>query len=151
MPIAIVVDKRAAGIPPNLGSRLNQSSLLCYIRKRAVAVVAIERILAVIRDQEIIAAIVVVVAHAAGLAPASSVLQSRTDRHIGEGSIAIVLEETTVRFLALRKTLQPPAIDQKEIDPAIVIVVVEGQATASSFKEVFIGEFAAVDCLNVEA
>jgi hypothetical protein len=75
--VAVVVDEGAAGVPANLRAGLDQAGLLGDVGEGAVAVVAIERVLAVVGDEEIVVAVVVVVADAAGLAPAGLVLQAR--------------------------------------------------------------------------
>ena len=109
-----------------------------HIGESAVAVVAIERVLPVVGDEQIVVAVVVVVADAAGLSPAGLVLQAGADRDIGEGAVAIVLEEVAMRLLAGGKSLQPPAVHQEQIEPAIVVVVVEGQAAAGGFKQILV-------------
>ena len=76
--VAIVIDKSAAGVPASFRAGLNQSRLFGYIGERAVAVIAIERVLAVVSDEEIVVAVVVVIADAAGLAPTGAVLRGRT-------------------------------------------------------------------------
>jgi hypothetical protein len=79
------------------------------------------------------------------------VLQARADGDVGEGAVAIVLEEAAMRLLALGKSFQPPAVDQKQIEPSVVVVVVEGQAAAGGFKQILVLEFAAVDGLPGKA
>jgi hypothetical protein len=78
-------------------------------------------------------------------------LQSRTLGDIGERAVAVVLEEMTAGLLACGKPFEPPSIDQEDILPAVVVVVVEREPAAGSFEEIFIGELAAVDGLDVKA
>ena len=66
--VLVVVEKGAAGVPAQ--SVLEEAGFFGDISERAVAIVAEERILPVVADEEIVPAIVVVVANAAGLAPA---------------------------------------------------------------------------------
>ena len=55
-----------------------------------------------------------------------------------------------MRFLSGGKSFQPPAVHQKQIEPAVVVIVVEGEAAAGGFEQIFVGAFAAVDGLDVE-
>jgi hypothetical protein len=70
--------------------------------------------------------------------------------HVGEGSVTIVLEKMRSGFLARRKALQPPSIHQKNIKPAIIVIVVKSDSTASGFEQIFIFVFAAVDGLSIQ-
>src|SRR5579864_5762627 len=49
-----------------------------------------------------------------------------------------------------RETFQPRAVDQKNIQPAVVVVVIEGDATASGFEQVLVLVLATVDGFCVE-
>ena len=121
------------------GPGLDQAGLLRDIGEGSVAVVAVESVLSVVGDEEIVVAVVVVVANAAGLAPAGLVFQAGAGSHIGEGAVAIVLEEVAVRLLSSGKSFQPPAVHEKQIQPAIVVVVVEGEAAAGGLEQIFVG------------
>jgi hypothetical protein len=57
----------------------------------------------------------------------------------------------TARFLAGGETFQAPAVDEKYVKPAIVIVIVEREATASGFKQIFILAFAPVGSFDGQA
>ena len=151
MPVAVVVDESASGVPACLGPRLDQAGMLRDVGKGTVPVVPIKRVLAVVGHKEIIVAIVVVVAYATSLAPASLMFQAGARRHIGKCAIAVVLEKMTAGFLAGRKAFEPPAIDQEEIEPAIRVVVVEGQSAASGFQQILVGFLPAVDGLDRKA
>ena len=111
----------------------------------AVAVVVVEDVLAVVGDEEIVEAVVVVVADAAGLAPAGFVLEAGAVGDVGEGAVAIVFEEMAAGLLAGGEAFETPAVDEEEVQPAVVVVVVEGDAAAGGFEEVLVGELAAVD------
>src|SRR5277367_3099384 len=151
MAVAVVVDECAAGVPACLGPGLDESGRLGDVGKGTVTVVLIKRVLAVVGHKEIIVAIVVVVAHTTGLAPASFVFQTGTRRHISKCAIAIVLEKMTTGFLPGRKAFESPAIDEEEIEPAIRVVVVEGEPAARGFQQIFVGFLAAVDGLDGKA
>ena len=51
---------------------------------------------------------------------------------------------------AFGESLQTPAVHEEQIQPAIVVVVVEGEAAASGFEQIFVVTFPAVDGLDVE-
>ena len=70
---------------------------------------------------------------------------------IGESAIAIVLEEMRCGFLSGGKTFEAPAVNEKNIQPAVLVVVIEGGAAAGGFKEIFIFVLAAEDGFGVEA
>ena len=146
--VFVVVEKCAAGVPAQ--AILEQASLLGYVGKSAVAVVAEERILAVVADEEIVPAVVVVVAHAAGLAPAAAG-EAGLECDVGKRAVAIVFEEMANRLLAFGKAFEAPAVDEENVDPVVVVVVEEGRAAACGFKQIFVAMLAAEDGLDVEA
>ena len=69
---------------------------------------------------------------------------------VGEGAVAIVLEQVRVRFFAFGEAFQPPAVHQKDVEPAVVVVVVEGDAAAGGLEQVLVLVLAAEDGLGVE-
>src|SRR5438445_4492341 len=127
MPIAVVIQKCAAGVPARL--RLRQSRLRRDIGKSAIAIVVKERALSVVADEQVIMPVIVVVAHAAALSPAAA-RQSGFRRHVGEGAVAIVLDQMAGRLLALGKSLQAPTIYQKDVEPSICVVAIKRHAAA---------------------
>ena len=147
MSVAVVIQKRAAGVPARL--RLRQSRLRRHIGKGAVAVVVEERALPVVADEQVVMPVVVVVAHAAALSPAAA-RQSSLRRHVGKGAVAIVLEQMAGRLLAFGKSLQPPAIHQKDVEPSVRVVVVKRHAAARRLQQIFVLPHPAVDRLRVE-
>ena len=66
--VLVVVEEGAAGVPAQ--AVLEEAGLFGDVGEGAVAVVAVEGVLAVVADEEVVPAVVVVVADAAGLAPA---------------------------------------------------------------------------------
>src|SRR5436309_2949763 len=70
---------------------------------------------------------------------------------VGEGAVAIVLEKMIGGFLAGGKTFQAVAVDKKNIQPAVVVVIVEGDAAAGGFEKIFIFVLAAENGFGVEA
>src|SRR5437879_3431840 len=51
--------------------------------------------------------------------------QARPYRYIGERAVAVVLVEMASRLLAWWEAFEPPSVHQKNVQPAIVIIVVE--------------------------
>ena len=92
--VAIVVDPRAARSVAHIV--LLQARLRGHVGERAIAVVVIQHVLAVVGDEEIVEAVVVVVADGHRRRPARS-RQARLRRHIGKGAVAVVLVETIGR------------------------------------------------------
>src|SRR4029077_9899939 len=97
------------------------------IGKRAVAVVVVEDVLAEVGDEEIVEAVVVVIADADGLPPAG-MNEARLSGDVGESTVAIIFVQAIGGLLAGRKAFQTRAIHQENIEPAIVVVIVEGDA-----------------------
>jgi len=54
-------------------------------------------------------------------------------------------------FLAFGEALQTCAVDEEDVEPVVVIVVVEGDSAAGGFEEILVLELASVDGLGVEA
>ena len=84
-------------------------------------------------------AVIVVIGNTAGLPPTRFMLQAGPDGYIGKSAVAVVFKKTAMRFLASREPIKTPAIDQKNIEVAIVVIVVKGQSAAGCFQQVFIG------------
>ena len=70
---------------------------------------------------------------------------------IGKGAVAIVLEQVRYRFLSGGKAFQPRAVDQKNVQPAVVVVVIKRHAAAGGFQQIFIFVLAAEDGFRIEA
>src|ERR1039458_1692953 len=49
------------------------------------------------------------------------------------------------RLLTRREAFQAPAVHEENIQPAIVVVVIESQAAAGSFQKIFVLTLAAID------
>ena len=67
MPVAVIVDERAAGVPPL--ARARDPGFLADIAERAIPVVVIQHVFPEVGDEQIVEAVVVVVADANSLAP----------------------------------------------------------------------------------
>src|SRR5437879_12083574 len=49
------------------------------------------------------------------------------------------------------KTIEPGAIYQKNIEPAVVVVVVEGNAATRGFEQILVLVLSAKDCFRIQA
>src|SRR5262249_4135680 len=117
----------------------------------AVPVVVPQDAIAPVRDEQILPAIVVVVAGANALAPAR-MRDAGFHRHIGEGAVAIVLIQAADRRLARRPLrFQASAVYQKDVQPAVVVVIEEGASAAGGFQQVFVLALAAEDRFRAQA
>ncbi len=83
--------------------------------------------------------------------PQPDVLEAGLDGDVGEGAVAIVLEQVRGRLFAFGEAFQTPSVDQEDVEPAIVVVVVEGDAAAGGLEQIFVLVLAAEDGFGVEA
>ena len=138
--VAIVVDPRA---PRAVAHRLlSQAGLPGHVRKRAVAVVVIQHVVAVVGDEEIVKSVVVVVADCHRRGP-SGVRQARLLGHIGERAVAIVLVKPVGS--AGWSIFEARAAQNQEIEPAVVVVVEKRHAAADDLDDVALGVDAPID------
>src|SRR5882762_3707283 len=140
MAVAVIVHKAAASTPVLLMAP--KTSGLGYIREGAIAVVAIQNILPKTGAENIVKAVVVIVADANAARPANR-MQSRFFRNIGESAISVVLIETIAR--AFGCALQARARQDENVHPAVVVIVNESAAAASRFDQIFFFLRPAVD------
>src|SRR5271155_318713 len=148
MPVSVVIEEGAPGVPAQL--RLQQACLLCYVGKCAVAIVVKERVLPVIADEEIVVAVVVVIADAAALSPAAA-REAGFRGDVRKRAFTIVFEEVAGWLLTFCESFETPAVHEKNIEPAILVVVIEGNSAAGGFEEIFVLAFAAINCLRIQA
>src|SRR6266699_5526170 len=132
MDVAVIVHKAAAGAPVLLMAP--KAGGLGHIREGTIAIVAIQDVLPKTRAENIVKAVVVIVADANTARPANRT-QSRFFRNIGESAISVVLIETIAR--ALGCALQARARQNENVHPAVVVVVNESAATTSRLDEIF--------------
>ena len=109
----------------------------------------IKNIFAEVGDEEVVEAVVVVVTDTNTLSPAG---MDQTGLHcdVAKRTVAIVFEQMRVRLLAFWKTFQPPSVHQKNIQPAVVVIVIESDAATCSLKQIFILVFATEDGFRVQ-
>ena len=82
---------------------MHQPRLLRNVIKGTIALVSIEHILTVISNKQVIVSIIIVISHTSPLPPAGA-QQFGILRHIGKGSIFVIVVEVTRGFLPLGKT-----------------------------------------------
>ncbi len=110
----------------------------------------VQDVLAEISDEQVVVAVVVVVADADALSP-SGVLEPGLQRDVGKGAVAIVLEQVVEGLFARRKAFEPPAVDEEDVEPAVVVVIVEGDAAARGLEQILVLVLAAKDGLGVQS
>src|SRR5438874_10037307 len=128
MTVAIEIEECASGSPANL--RIMDSRFVGNVGKRAVAVVVKKDIVSPETAEQIVPAVVVIVANAhAGLPAGAS--ECGFLGHIGKRAVAIVLEQLRCGRFAFRPFLaEAGAIGPVNIQPSIVVVI-EGSDAAS--------------------
>ena len=110
----------------------------------------VENIFSEARDEEIFETVVIVVSDANALSPAG-MNQTGFGGHVGEGAVAIVLEKMPGGFLPRGKTFEAPAVYEENIQPTVVVVIVEGDTAAGGLEEISIFVFATENSFGVEA
>src|SRR4051812_15814704 len=146
MAITIVVNECTAAIPARCF--LHQPSLGGHVAESPVPVVVVKRVLAVVADEQVFVTIVIVIADANTLSP-SGTRETCLHGDISKGAIAIIFEEVTRGLLPLGKAFETPAVYQENIEPAIVVVVIERYATAFRLQQVFVFLYSAENCLRI--
>ena len=107
--------------------------LLCHIGEGAVAIVAVELVLAVVGQKQVFKAIVVVIAYANTNGPAG-IPESRFFGHVFERAVAVVFVEPVRRIR--RNGFEGSSAEDEDVHPAVVVVVKKGAATAHLFDDV---------------
>src|SRR5579859_4528875 len=110
MTIAVVIHECSPGVPVIL--RLQQAGFARHIGESPVAVVVVKNVPAVISDEKVQVAVVVVIPDAHSLTPTMP-HQSRFFGNVSKGSVAVVPIQMVSRLLAFGKGLQPPTVDHE--------------------------------------
>ena len=134
MAVAVVVEPGAARSPailfvvnPGLAGDVGESPIAVVVKQNVVSPEAAE---------EIVPAVVVVVADADAGLPAGA-RQAGFFRDVGECAVAIVLVEMRSGCLAGRPVrVEASSVGEINIEPAVVVVIEEGQAAAFGFDDV---------------
>src|SRR6266550_667699 len=118
------------------------------VGESSVAIIVIKDVLPVARNEEIGVAVIVVVADrdAHAVVASASVGKARGFRHVRETAVFVLAIEAipvawvgTIKFLwKPHRAGHAPAIYQKNVEQAIVIVVEQGHAARHRFNEVFL-------------
>jgi hypothetical protein len=94
-------------------------------------------------DVDVFPAVIVVVADGHAVSPAAKI-QPGLRRHIGERAVMIVVIEARRMALAGLVVLDRRAVNQKDVHPAVVVVVERSRAAALGFNDVKLFPAAAV-------
>src|SRR5436190_17380846 len=148
MAVAVVIYKSASRAPPR--ALIEQAGLGGHVTERAITVIVEQHVVAEVGEEQVFVPVIVVIADADALSP-TAVRQACLHRDIGERAVAVVLEQMTVRLLARRKAFEPRAIYDENIEPAVVVVVVEGNPAAGGFQQVFVLVLAAKNGFGVQS
>src|SRR5580704_17243245 len=71
--------------------------------------------------------------------------------YIDESAVAIIAKQMRSRFAPWRKAFQSRSVHQKNVEPAVVVVIVEGNAAAGGFQQILVLVLAAEDGFRVQA
>src|SRR5262249_49195596 len=142
-PVAVIVHEGTSGAP--VFSRARDAGFFSNFREGAMIVV-VEAILPIVGDVQVFPTIVVVVADADALSPARGI-QTGSFSHVCEGSVVVVVIQATGRPFSRGKSIEFGAIYQKDVGPAIVVVVENGDAVSRGLDDVFLGVDSAEDVL----
>src|SRR4029077_11819953 len=98
-------------------------------------IVTVEDVLSPVGDEQIVEAVIVVVAHADATGPAGF-QQSGALGNISESSIAVVLEQPIA--CAGWGVGEAGAGQQKDVEPAVIVEIEKRAAAAQSFDNIFL-------------
>ena len=111
--------------------------LLRDVSKGAIAVVAIEHHTLFAGDEQVGPLIIVVISNCASHCPAG-ITDTGLVRDVRERAIVIVSVERAFRLFALCRHLDGGRIGEKNIEPAVAIVVEEQNSSGHGFDQVFL-------------
>ena len=149
MAVAVVVEPGAAGAPANLF--VVNASLAGDVGKRSVAVVVKQDVVSPEAAEEIVPAVVVVIADADAGLPARA-RESGFFRDVGESSVAIVFVQMGSGSFPRRPVgVEARSVRQINIEPAVMVVIEKGQTAAFGFNDVFFLIDATPDIRGIQA
>ena len=131
--VAVVVGERRAGRP----SRIPNARLLRDIRKRAVAVVAIQPVRAVAGDVQVLPAVVVEVGGDDTHAP-TRIAHTCLVRGVDERAVAPVTPQLAARAPRVARGRDRGRVDEVHVEQAVLVEVEEGDASAHGFEDVLL-------------
>ena len=143
-PSIVIVIEESGGGRPATGA---DARLRRHIGERSIAVVAVEGVPPIARDVEIRESVVVVIAdgHAhAVVVPGAG--ETRRGCHIRETAVAVLpIQPVPIRRIPTGEVggefcgiVQLPAVNQEDVEKAVVVVVEQGHAAAHGFDQVFL-------------
>jgi hypothetical protein len=109
----------------------------------------VENVLPPVSNEEVFKTVIIVIANAYTLAPTVP-NQSGLFSPITESPVPVVMQEVVGRLLPRRKTFYPRSVEQKDIQPTIVVIVKEGNPTSVSFQDVSLALLPAVVVSEIE-
>src|SRR5437016_1048457 len=138
MAVLVVIHKAASVVPARARTVLSEARLLRHVGEGAITVVVIKSVLTPVCDEEVVPTVVVEVSDAHSLTPTST-RQPRLRGHVGECPIAIVMIQMAGRRFAVGKTFQHGGAYLEDVGPAILIVIIKGDAAARRLDDPALG------------
>src|SRR5712664_1958839 len=121
--VAVVVAERRARGPDGLRAADRYARLLCKVCERAVMIVVIDTILAVIRDVQIRPAVIVEVAHGHAKPP-SLIGYACLFGDVGKRAVVIVMKQSRAGRLPFAlESIKGRSINQINVRPSVVVIV----------------------------
>ena len=146
--VAIVIEERAAGAPAC--ARAGKTRAAGHFFERPVCSVAIQPVLSPVADEQIVVPVGVVVADARPLSP-SACRKSRLRRHVFERAVALVPVQLIHGRGVRWKSFEGRAVHEKQVEPAVLVVIDGRDAGAGGLEQVFVGRGTAEHRRAVEA
>src|ERR1039458_6509830 len=138
--VAVVIHEGAAGSPSH--SWREQTRFLGDIGEGAIPIIAVENVLTPVSDEDVVETIVIVIRDGDTVRPTHA-RETGLRGDIGEGAIPVVLVEPVSG--PRRRPFQTRAAEHQDVQPAVVIVIEEGDAAAHRFDDVQVAVDAAVN------
>ena len=136
MSVAVVVEQGAARTPANM--LLIDAGLLSDVGERSVAVIVEQNVVSPEAAEQVVPAIVVVVADADAGLPAGA-RQAGFFGNVGESAVAVVLVKMRCRCFPGRPVrVEPGSVGQINVKPSVVVVIEKSQAAAFGFDDVLL-------------
>ena len=138
--VAVVIHERAARAPACAGDEPRAGG---DVFERAVAAVPEQTVLTPESHEQIGEAVVVVVSCARPLSPADE-RKARLCGHVFEGAVRAVAIQVTRGLPALREPFERGAVDEEQIEEAVVVVIEHRHAAAGRLEQVLVRALTAI-------
>ena len=129
---------------------MHQTGAARDVLERAVPSVSVQAILTPIRDEEIVVSVIVVVADAGALAPTARA-QPGPVGDILERTVPPISVQMIGRLPPLGKTFEHRAVDEKDVEPAVAVVVDRGRAGPGRLEQVLVRVLATEDGHRIQS